>query len=418
MGVVDTMVAGRIGPEAIAAVGLAATAYFMLFIGAYGTMLGLDPLVSRAVGASDMTASRGTLVSARWLAVLFCLPIIAGTWFAPDALRWMGEPEAVVAESEIYLAFVVIGILPRLLFHTYATYLTAHGHTAPFVLVTVVVNVVNLVCDVWFVNGGLGVPALGVAGIGAASAACRFVEFGFVLWWIRPGGRFAHLDAPWIAPAAKYVRRILWIGVPVGVQYLLEAGGFCAVTFLMGLKGELQLAGHQVALSFASVTFTVAMALSSAASVRVGQAYGRRDVEGVRQAGWTAFAVGFTLACGFAVLMWCGRGLIARAYINDPETVLVAAGFLAIAAVFQVADATQAIGFGVLRGLGDTRVPTTFNIVAYWLVGLPLGIWGAFVTGDRPEWLWWGLTIALVIVAAGLLVRFRVQVRRLGSGAG
>ena len=193
----------------------------------------------------------------------------------------------------------------------------------------------------------------------------------------------------------------------------LEVAGFTTATLLVGTFGSLVLAGHQIALNFAGMTFTFALGVSSAASVRVGQALGRGDAEGVRTAGRAALVAGLALGAGGAIVMAFGRFAIARAYTPDPETIAYGAAFLAIAAVFQLADMSQAIGFGVLRGLDDTRVPMLFNVVGYWCVGLPLGALGAFQVFGDPRAIWWGLTAALAVVAVALRLRFVALTRRI-----
>ncbi len=413
MGMVDTMVAGRISPEAVAAVGLGSASWFMVFIIPFGISLGLDPLVSQAVGAGRPSVWKSGLVATRWLSLILALPAAILVFLLPDFMEMVGQPPEVVEVLRPYMAFMAVGMLPSLLFHTYATYLTAHGHTRQFVMITVVINLLNLALDVWFVHGGLGVPALGLGGVGAATMACAFTEYFLLRAVLSPAGTLAHLQVPWRRPDPESIRKVLRTGVPVGVQYGFEVAGFTVVTFLVGLFGAQALAGHQIALNLAGMTFTVALGVGAAGSVRVGQALGAGDPAGVRRAGWTAIAVGIVFAAGSALVIWYGREWIARLYSPDPETIRMGASFLAIAAAFQFADMAQAIGFGVLRGLDDTKVPVLFNVVGYWVLGVPLGALGAFYWSDDPRWLWWGLTGALSLVAVSLLTRFWLLTRQL-----
>lgn len=413
MAVVDTMVAGRISPESVAAVGLGGAAWFMVYVVPMGVLLGLDPLVSQAVGAGRRERWMTGLAAARWVALVMAVPTIAATLLLPDLMLRLAQPVEVVEALRPYMAFMALGIVPGLLFHTTGTYLTAHGHTRQFVMITLCINGLNLVLDLWFVHGGLGVPALGVAGIGAATAGCAFAEWGLLSWAVRRDPALRALGVPWQPPKLSTVRDILRTGLPVGVQYGLEVAGFTTATLLVGTFGSLVLAGHQIALNFAGMTFTFALGVSSAASVRVGQALGRGDADGVRTAGRAALVAGLALGAGGAIVMAFGRFAIARAYTPDPETIAYGAAFLAIAAVFQLADMSQAIGFGVLRGLDDTRVPMLFNVVGYWCVGLPLGALGAFQVFGDPRAIWWGLTAALAVVAVALRLRFVALTRRI-----
>ena len=420
MGVVDTVVAGQIlGEQGVAVVGMSATLYFFSMIFAWGLLYGLDPVVSHAVGAGDAPRARAAFATGRVLAMAMALPVMVFAWFAADAVGALGHDAALIAECRAYLRTAVLGLPAALLFQCYTVYLTANGHTRVFFVITLVANVVNLAADLWFVHGGLGVPALGVSGIGLATALGAWVQLGCVVFVMRRGGRLAELRAPLLSVSRALLRRTLSLGVPVGLQYTLEMGSFALTTVLMGLFGQTLLAGHNIALNVAALTFVVALGVSSAASVRVGHAYGRRDVAGVAVAGRAAFVVGLAWATLGSATMVLFRGPITALYTDEPATAAAASGLLVIAALFQFADASQAIGFGVLRGTGDTRVPAAFNIAGYWLLGIPVGIafafggWPVAMEGGRPEWLWWGLTLALVVIALALAFRFGHRVRRL-----
>lgn len=413
MQVVDTIVAGRISPEAVAAVGLGGAAWFMIFIIPFGTLLGLDPLVSQAAGAGDRRTGVRGLSTARWLALALSVPTIGLVVAAPDILLRVGQPQEVVEVLRPYLYFIAAGVPPALLFHVSGTYLTAHGHTRQFLAITIALNVLNLALDIWFVHGGLGIPALGIAGIGAATAGCAFAEWVLISYVTRRSGPLGHLHVPWRRPDATAARRILAVGLPVGTQYGLEIWGFSISTFMMGLLGTSILAGHHIAISVGGLTFTMALGVSSAASARVGNAVGRGDRAGVVLAGRTALLTGLALGALAAAGLALFRTPIARLYTPDEATATWGATFLFVAAAFQFVDMVQAIGFGVLRGLGDTRIPMLFNVGAYYGLGLPVGAVAVFHLGLSPTWLWWGLSIALSFVAIALSLRFRVLSRRL-----
>jgi MATE family multidrug resistance protein len=192
----------------------------------------------------------------------------------------------------------------------------------------------------------------------------------------------------------------------------VEVSGFVFAALLMGWISAEALAGHQIAINVASFTFTIAMAISGAASVRVGQALGRRDLEGVRLAGATALKVGVVLACCSGLALVLLREPIAHLYGLSGETFRITTSLLLIAAFFQLADSTQAIAAGLLRGVSDTRTPAIINAIGYWVFAIPFGSLGAFVlTDNEPEPIWWGLSLALAIASAALIWRFRVITR-------
>jgi len=413
MGVVDTVMAGRLGSSAVAALSLANTSYFFCFILGMGALMGIDPIVSQAVGAQHRERWEAALVNGRWLALILCIPLLGLLALTPMLLGWMGQPEHLLGDVAIYLGVLGLSIAPSFLYLVSANYLSAHNQTHIFLRITLIVNIVNLAGNAIFIHGWFGLPTLGVLGIAVSTAIAQVTELLCVLWLVRKGGSLAHLEVPWRRPDPVVLKQILALGLPVGVQYMLEFSGFGGTTLLMGLLGEATLAGHQVALNVASLTFTVALGISSAASIRVGQAYGRRDLISLRTTGQVAWQVGVVLSLLYGVVFIIFGEAIARLYVDDPATVAVGASLLTIAAAFQLADTAQAIGFGLLRGLGDTRVPVIFNAVGYWLIGMPLGYLGSFVLSRSPEPLWWGLTLALTLVAIALVARFFQHVRRL-----
>lgn len=421
MGVVDTVVAGRaLGEHGVAVVGMGSSLHFVSMIFAWGVLYGLDPIVSHAVGAGDTLRARSALATGRGLAMVLALPVMVVAWFAADGAGLLGHDPALIDGCRDYLRMALLGFPAALLFQCYSVYLTANGHTTVFYAITVVTNIFNLVADVWFVHGGLGLAPLGVRGIGLATALGAWLQLGCVFFLLRAKGPLSELRAPSSLASGAILKRTLSLGVPVGLQYTLEMGSFALTTVLMGLFGQTILAGHNIALNVAALTFVVALGVSSAASVRVGHAYGRRDVEGVAIAGRAAFAVAIAWATIGSACMVLFREPITALYSSEPTTMAAASAFLIIAALFQFADTSQAIGFGVLRGTGDTKVPAAFNIGGYWLFGIPVGVVLAFdgvpqpmEEGGRPEWLWWGLTLALVAIAIALALRFAQRVRRL-----
>lgn len=412
MGVADTIMAGRIHETAQATVGLGSTFHFAGLILAFTTLLGLDPVASQAVGAGRPDVYRPAFATARWLAIAFAVPtVVLQASMAPICIAFGYDPGIATVAGQ-YATIAAIGSPAALLYQVVAVYLTAHGHTRAFLWITIGTNVVNVFANVWFVWGGLGVPALGTNGLAVSTALCAWFQLGCGLWLLRESGPLAALRARWSQFEVGAARRVLALGVPVGVQYSLEMGAFALVTILMGAFGAEVLTAHQVALNLAAMIFVVALAMGSAGSVRVGQSVGRGDVEGAIVAGRAALLVGATWATAAGALMLAFAGPIARFYTPTADDLTMTVTLLTIGAWFQLADGVQAVGFGVLRGLGDTRVPAFFNIVGYWLIGVPGGAWIAF-TYDAPRALWWGLTVALVLVAIALLHRAHRWSKRL-----
>jgi MATE family multidrug resistance protein len=207
--------------------------------------------------------------------------------------------------------------------------------------------------------------------------------------------------------AAAPFRRMLALGVPIGVQISLEMWVFATVGLLIGRMGARALSGHQIALSLASLSFMVPLGIGGAAATLVGNAIGREDREGARRAAEVALGFGASVMGASALAFGLVPGLLARAYSPDPQVIAMAAPLIQVAALFQIFDGTQAVGCGILRGAADTRGPMAINLFGYWVLGLPLGLLLAFPLGAGPRGLWWGLTVGLAVVAALLVARIR-----------
>ena len=207
------------------------------------------------------------------------------------------------------------------------------------------------------------------------------------------------------------LRRMLAIGIPIGVQFMLEYGVFGVVGLLMGWLGTEQMAGHQIALNLASFTFMVPMGVSGAAAVLVGRAVGRGDSAEARRAALAALVCGAGFMAVSGALMLAAPDFFARAYTTDRTVVAVAASLIPLAGVFQIFDGIQVVAIGILRGVADTRTPMLINVLGFWLIGLPVIIWLGLGTPAGPRGLWWGLVLGLAIVAVALLLRVRSRLK-------
>lgn len=411
MGLVDTLLVGPLGADALSALSLGNTFFFGILIFGLGTIMALDTVVSQAYGAGDLESCSRGLVQGIWLAVGLWPVLVIAMFLVGPLLRLCGYDPAMVDLMEGYLGPLRWGVLPALLFKTYRCALAAVDVTRPLVIAAVLANVVNYLLDSWFITGGWGVPPLGVEGVAWATSACRVVLFAPLFVSVHLTGRFRHFPRPSLRPSAVALKKLWTIGLPIGLQYGVEVGCFSAAAVLMGLKGSTPLAAHQVALNVAALLFMVPLGVGAAGAVRTGQAYGAGSVSGVRRAGWTAISTGLGFAFCSAAVLTLGREQIIALYRVEPAVFILAVDFLLVAAVFQVGDAIQAVALGVLRGLGDTRVPFFLILSSYAVTAAPIAIGGAFYFTDDPRWIWYGLAVGLAVVAVCLTCRFAWMLR-------
>jgi len=412
MGVVDTIMVGHLSAEALAAVALGNVYYFGASIFGMGALMALDPIIAHAVGAGDERELRRGIQRGLLLGAILCVPTTLLLWPAPAVLTAFKQPAEVVPIAGAYARVCIPGTLGFFAFTVLRQCLQAMGRVRPIVITIVTANLLNVGLNWVLIYGKLGFPALGAVGSAWATSFCRLFLVAMLLWlaWPVVGRHLAPFER------ASFESRPLWrlfaIGAPIGVQHQLEYGVFAVVGLLMGMMGTTQVAGHQVALNLASITFMVPLGLSAAAAVVVGHAVGRRDRAGAAEAARAALFVAVSFMSCTAAAFLLLPGPLARVYTGVPEVLAMATLLLPLAGVFQVFDGIQVTSIGILRGLGDTRTPMLTGILGFWLVGLPVSLVLAFRMGRGPAGLWWGLVLGLVVVAIFLLLRVRAKLRQ------
>jgi len=412
MGVVDNIFVGHISGAQLAAVSLGNLYFFGLSMFGIGVLLALDPIVAQAVGARDATgAARGIqrgLVIAAILSVpvtLLCLP-------AEPIFRWLREPPDVVPLAAGFVRMSAPGTLPFFTFVVLRLSLQAMKHLRPVLVTIAAANLVNAGLNWVLVYGHLGFPAMGAVGSALSSTIGRWIMAAtlLALSWTELRPQLAPWHRESLEPGA--IARMIGIGLPIGFQFLLEFGAFAVIALLAGWFGSDAMAGHQVAINLASFTFMVPLGISSAAAVLVGHAVGENDAAHARRLARTALVCGVSFMVVTAVMMLGAPGVFARIYTSVPGVIAMASTLIPIAGLFQVFDGLQVVSAGILRGVGDTRAPMLANVIAFWMVGMPVSLWIGFHQHGGVAGLWWGFVAALGAVAAFLLLRVRVRLSR------
>jgi len=378
IGVVDTMVVGRLSSEALAAVALGHVMLMAVYSFGIGLLLALDPLVAQAVGAGDEVAVRRSVQRGMILAVALMVPTTLILMPVETALTILRQPPETVPLAAAYVRICIPGLLPFYAFFVLRQSLQAIGRLRPIVITIVAVNLFNLVADWALVFGAGPIPQLGPIGSAWATTAARTLLFLVLLIAARKE------LAPFLGRFDRAVLRLqpLWrmvrLGTPIGFQVQLELVAFAVIALLMGGLGTVQM---------------------------VGRAIGAGDGDGARRAASAGLLIGAGFMSLMAALFIGAPRLLATAYTSVEEVVVLAALLIPIAGYFQIFDGLQVVSAGVLRGAGDTRAPLFVNIVGFWFIGLPTSLVLAFKLGYGPAGLWWGLVVGLGAVAAFLLTR-------------
>lgn len=417
MGIVDTIMVGRLPDSAIAigATGLGQSLYNSIAIFGGGLLLGMDTFVAHAFGREDIDDARHSLVNGVALAFLLTPLLMFAISFWPALMQRFGISPELVEPMRPFLTALNWGTLPLLAYFALRRYLQAVDVVHPVMFALISANVVNAFGDWVLIYGHLGFRAMGIAGSGWSTCIARIYMAAVLLitvFWVESRrGLPAWLGA--LRIDARRMWALLKLGLPAAGQILMEIGAFSGATALCALLGPVPLSGHEIALNCAAFTFMVPLGLSSAAAVRVGQNLGRKDVLGARRAGWSALVLGTAFMSCAGVIFVSASKLIARLFSPDPRVIHIGATLLLVAAAFQLFDGLQTVATGALRGTGDTHTPMLANLVAYWFIGLPLGAVLCFHFGWGALGIWIGLCLGLMIIGSALLMAWH---RRLQPG--
>ena len=412
----DLIWLGELGPDAVGAGALAINLYNALMISGMGLATAVSPMIASERGRRlhSVRDVRRTMRQAMWSVVAISVPVWLFFWHAEGVLIAMGQEPALAAKAGQIMHGLQWAFMPYLLFYALRNYIGALERPMPGVLIVVAAIPFNALAGWVLIFGRLGFPALGLFGAGVASsltALFMFVAMLVVVLTDRQFRRYSLFGRFWVADWPRF--RYLWrLGLPIAITLGLETTVFNASAFLMGLINQASLAAHAIAIQLAALCFMVPLGMGQAATVRVGIGYGRSDAAMITRAGWLAIGMGLGFAILTAILLVGMPRMLVGIFIDvaapaNAEVVRLAISFLMVAALFQLADCTQAIGAGVLRGIHDTRVPMAFAAVGYWVIGIGVGTFLAFRTPLQGTGLWLGLAAGLAAVAILMVVRGR-----------
>jgi MATE family multidrug resistance protein len=407
VGLVDTLVAGRISTTTLAGLGLAANVFWTFTSICIGCLLALDTYFSQSVGARDDLGLARYFGQSFWLAGFMTL--LAGAAIAVGAFVYVHlTPPSPMAEAFALYTRRILWCLPGIFFYVIMLrYWQARQVVLPFTIIVLSANVLNLVACLGFGLGKWGFPRFGVEGIALSTVICRYVMLAAaaLYTWRQlkpPVLKLPRLD--W-----KVQRQFVSLGLPSASHTGLEIGAFAIATFVAGALGSASLAAHHVSLIMASFTFMFPLGFSSAAAVRVGMFVGAGEPERARVAGWLCIGISVLVMGGFALGYAAMPRQLLGLFTQDQEVVGIGARILLLVALFQVADGTQVSTTGALRGLGNTRSALIANLVGHYPIGLLLGLVLCFGFRLGVVGLWTGLAAGLITVGAILVLKWRTS---------
>ncbi|MFA5940541.1 MAG: MATE family efflux transporter [Sinimarinibacterium sp.] len=421
MGTVDTLMAGRLGGEALAAVAVGTNVWFLMFIVFSGVLMACSPIIAQRIGAGRDPAETGSFVrgTAGFALLLGLTWTLAMQLAAAPIVRLLDLGAAVSGYATDYMRAIAWGAVPFCLCFVARNVAEGHGLTRVALAAGVVGFCVNAGLDYVLMYGKLGLPALGPAGCAWATvfSGLTMAAIYGTLYLHLPQLRGLQVFRRGWPQMRGEAAEVLRLGLPIAAIVAAESWMFNICALLMARFGADAVAAHQIAINVAAMAFMVPLSIGFATTVRVGLAAGASDMDSARLRG----QAGLLLGVGFSVLSASVMALIPAAiiglYTEAPGVADVAVRFLYLAALFQIFDCIQATANGALRGLKDTRVPMLITVAAYWIVGMPVAVWLAFNTDLGPPGIWWGFIVALALAAAGLATRFLRHARPAAGGS-
>ncbi len=410
MGIVDSLMVGRLGAAPLAAASLSNSIFFLVLVVGIGMSQALTPLVAQSVGAKQ-PGNCGILLR-QGLLVCFAAGLIlaAITFGAAGLVPFLNQPAQVAPLAMVYMRIMGISIIPIMIFQAYRQYSEGLSVMWPAMILTLAANGLNVFLNWIFIYGHLGFPAMGLKGAGFSTLGTRTAMAIVMMVYVLKSRKYKGFYLPVFRFPFQLDRQkigaIIRIGVATGFQYFFEVGAFTGAAVIIGWMGASSLAAHQIALSAAAFSFMFAIGVSSAAAIRVGNAKGENNREGIRKSGFSALILSVLIMATFAGLFVIFRFTIPRFFITDPGVLSLASSLLIIGALFQVSDGLQCVALGALRGMSDVKIPTIATFISYWIIGLPAGYVLAFPLGLKVWGIWIGLSLGLTASALLLTTRF------------
>lgn len=415
VGVADSAMVGQLGTIPLAAASLGNSIFAIILTFGIGISYAITPLIAAADGRKHYQKSGKIFKHGLYINVVAGVLLYFLSFGIMYVLPFLDQPEEVAIMAGPYLNIIGLSLIPFMIFQTFRQFAEGLSLTKAAMYITIGANLLNIGLNYIMIYGEFGFPAMGLLGAGLATLISRIVmAIGMGMYIFRANIFQPYIkNMRWKGFSKKLGKRMLRLGLPTGLQFVFEVGAFSAAAIMAGWLGVIQLAAHQIAISLTSVSYMMASGISAAATVRVGNQLGLNDIPTLRIAGFTSFIMALvfmSVAClGFAL----GRDFLPSLYVDELEVIQIASTLLVIAAIFQVFDGIQVVALGALRGLEDVKMPTVVAIVAYWIIGLPLGYVLGFELGLGVQGIWYGLLTGLALTAVTLFLRFNVLTNRL-----
>lgn len=418
LGAVDTLMAGRYSASDLAAVAIGSSLWLPAYLLISGLLIGTTSMVARFYGAGDRAAIVTTVQQSIWLSLAVAAPCMYLLWNIDAVLSLLSVEAELAAITKSYLAGVAFGLPGVAIFSSLRSFTEGMGRTKPFMLSSLVAFLVNIPLNYGLIYGRWGLPELGGAGCGWATAASMWAQVVVLCWFTSQSRRYDNtvLFNRWQWPNLRSIREVARLGLPISLAVFAEVSIFSAIALLLAPLGALVVASHQIALSVSHLIFMLPLSLSQAITIRVGYFLGRQRQDLANFVVRTGILSTCVLALATMSLILIFRHTIIGWYTTDAEVQLVAAGLFVWMAIYQLPDQIQIASNAALRAYHDTRTPLALILFSYWGVAIPLGVVLArtdwLVSPLAAEGFWIALVVGLTLTAVLLGSRLFSIARR------
>ncbi|WP_299123621.1 MATE family efflux transporter [uncultured Winogradskyella sp.] len=421
---VDNIMVGQLGTAELAAVSLGNSFMFIAMSLGIGFSTAITPLVAEADGAKDFTGGKSAFKHGLFLCTVLGILLFILVFFAKPLMYFMKQPAAVVELAIPYLDLVAFSLIPLIIFQGFKQFSDGLSMTRYPMYATILANVVNVLLNYVLIFGKFGFPQLGIVGAAYGTLASRFIMLWY-LWYLLRGKEKSKAfvtNIKFFVLDKLMLRKIINLGAPSAMQMFFEVAIFTAAIWLSGLLGKNPQAANQIALNLSSMTFMVAMGISVASMIRVGNQKGLKQYFELRRIAFSLFLLGTIFAIVFGLIFFVFHEYLPRIYVDfddvinyddNMEVVKIASNLLLAAAIFQISDSIQVVVLGALRGLQDVKIPTLITFIAYWLIGFPVSWFLGKEDAYGSFGIWLGLLAGLTSASILLYIRFNYLTKKL-----
>jgi MATE family multidrug resistance protein len=421
---VDNIMVGQLGTAELAAVSLGNSFMFIAMSLGIGFSTAITPLIAEADSANDFIKGKSSFKHGLFLCTMLGFLLFLALFFAKPLMYLMKQPFEVVELAIPYLDLVAFSLIPLIIFQGFKQFSDGLSMTRYPMYATLLGNIINIILNYLLIFGKFGFPEMGIVGAAYGTLASRIIMVWY-LWFLLKGkdkSKAFVTHIKFFVLNKLMLKKIINLGAPSAMQMFFEVAIFTAAIWLSGLLGKNPQAANQIALNLSSMTFMVAMGLSVASMIRVGNQKGLENYTELRRIAFSIFLLGIILATCFAIIFFAFHNYLPKLYvdfdnvenlIDNTEVISIASNLLVVAAIFQISDSIQVLVLGALRGLQDVKIPTVITFISYWLFGFPISwflgkeeVYGSFG-------IWMGLLAGLTTAAILLYIRFNYLTKKL-----